>query len=79
MHGKAGMYDTHGCVQGGANLELNRKLSAARERAVALASGNRVMGIVQRVGVDQLVLSLDGEADSVSVPIHKIDQVVMAS
>jgi sRNA-binding regulator protein Hfq len=68
-------------IQSGSGLaELLDEFAESRDRlAVTLASGNRVMGIVQRVGVDQLVLLLDGEADSMTVPIHKIDQVVMAS
>jgi hypothetical protein len=60
--------------------ELLDEFAESRDRlALTLASGNRVMGVVQRVGVDQLVLVLDGEADSMTVPIQKIDQVVMAS
>ncbi len=68
-------------IQSGPDLaELLDEFAESRERlALTLASGNRVMGVVQRVGVDQLVLVLDGEADSMTVPIRKIDQVVIAT
>jgi len=55
------------------------KLSGTNERiAVTLSTGNRLMGSIQRVGIDQLVLRLDGDADTVTVPLFAIDQVVMA-
>ena len=43
--------------------------------ALTLSTGNRMMGTVQRVGIDQVILRLDGDADTVTVPLHAIDQV----
>lgn len=45
--------------------------------AVTLSTGNQVMGRVDRVGLDQLVLRLDGDGDSMTVPLFAIDQVVL--
>lgn len=57
--------------------ELLDRYSETSERvAVTTASGNMVMGSVQRVGEDQLVLKLDGSGDSLTVPTTAIDQVV---
>lgn len=45
--------------------------------AITLASGNKVMGAVERVGLDQLVLRLDGGADALTIPLEAIDQAVI--
>jgi len=59
--------------------ELLDELSSRRERiAVTLSTGNHVMGSILRVGVDQVVLRLDGDADTATVPLFAIDQVVLA-
>lgn len=58
--------------------DLLDELSQANERvALTLNSGNRVMGTLDRVGFDQLVLLLDGESDGLTVPLAVIDQVVI--
>lgn len=46
--------------------------------ALILSSGNRLVGQILRVGEDQVVLRLDGDADTVTVPLFAIDQVVLA-
>lgn len=59
--------------------ELLDEYSEANDRlALTMSTGNKLMGAVQRVGVDQMVLRLDGDADTVTVPLHAIDQVVIA-
>lgn len=45
--------------------------------SVTLASANKVMGVIERVGLDQLVLRLDGNADVLTIPLDAIDQVVI--
>lgn len=45
--------------------------------ALTLRSGNRVMGTVERVGLDQVVLRLDGGADALTIPLQAIDQAVV--
>lgn len=45
--------------------------------AITLASGNLAMGVVSRVGIDQVTLRLDGDADSLTIPLAAIDQVVV--
>lgn len=57
--------------------ELLDRYSETNERiAATTTSGNTVMGTVQRVGEDQVVLSLDGSGDTLTVPTSAIDQVV---
>lgn len=49
-----------------------------RDRAsFTLSTGNRLMGIIDRVGVDQIVVSLDGDGESMTIPLTAIDQVVL--
>lgn len=58
--------------------ELLDELSQTKERvALTLNSGNKVMGVLDRVGFDQLVLRLDGESDGMTVPLMVIDHVVI--
>ena len=58
--------------------ELLDELTHDNDRlAITLGSGNKVMGAVERVGLDQLVLRLDGGADALSIPLHAIDQAVI--
>lgn len=53
--------------------------SEERERiSLTLSTGNRLMGSLLRVGQDQVVLRLDGDSDTVTVPLFAIDQVVLA-
>ena len=60
--------------------ELLDRLNADRTRiAVTTASGNRVMGTVDRIGQDQIVLTLDGRGDTMTIPVATIDQVVAAA
>ena len=59
--------------------ELLDEFSEDNDRlALTMSTGNRLMGAVQRVGVDQMVIRLDGDADTVTVPLHAIDQVVIS-
>ena len=46
--------------------------------ALTMSTGNTLMGEVQFVGADQVVLRRDGDASTVTVPLHAIDQVVLA-
>ena len=57
--------------------ELLDRYSETNERiAATTTSGNTVMGTVERVGEDQVVLALDGSGDTLTVPTSAIDQVV---
>ncbi len=61
-------------------IDILDRYSETNERiAVTTASGNKVMGHIDRVGNDQLVLRLDGRGDTMTIPAMAIDQVVMAS
>ena len=61
-------------------VEMLDRYSETNERiAATTASGNTVMGTVQRVGEDQMVLRLDGSGDSLTVPTAAIDQVVTST
>lgn len=44
--------------------------------AVTTANSNQIMGRIERVGEDQLVITLDGHGDTMTIPIEAIDQVV---
>lgn len=46
--------------------------------AVTTTSGNRVMGTLARIGQDQVVLTLDGRGDTMTVPTSTIARVVSA-
>lgn len=46
--------------------------------ALTMSTGNRFMGSILRVGDDQIVLRLDGDADTLTVPLVAVDQVVLA-
>ena len=45
--------------------------------AVVTAGGNRFMGRAQHVGVDQLVIGLDGDGDSLTLPLAAIFEVAV--
>ena len=45
---------------------------------LTLASGNALAGHIDRVGIDQVVLTLDGDGEAMTVPLAAIDQVVVA-
>lgn len=66
-------------IESGPQLgELLDELGENRERvALTLASGNRVMGTIDRVGFDQIVLRLDAESDCMTVPLAVVDQVAI--
>ena len=54
------------------------EVSAERERiALTLSTGNRIAGTILRVGIDQIALRLDGDEDTLTVPLFAIDQVVL--
>ncbi len=58
--------------------ELLDELAQNNDRlAITLTSGNKVMGVVERVGLDQLVLRLDGGADALTIPLRAIDEAVI--
>ncbi len=69
-----------GPIETGPELaDLLDNYSEERERiALTLSTGNRLMGSILRVGEDQVVLRLDGDSDTVTVPLFAIDQVVLA-
>ncbi|MFT7474275.1 MAG: sRNA-binding regulator protein Hfq [Verrucomicrobiales bacterium] len=72
--------EVDGASTGPEMAELLDEYSVDKQRlALTMSSGNRLMGAVLRVGVDQMVIRLDGDADSMTVPLHAIDQVVMAT
>lgn len=77
---QGGGHDRHS-VDLSEGVEFGSLLDAmAEDRArlsVTLASANRVMGVIERVGMDQLVLRLDGESDVLTIPLDVIDQVVI--
>lgn len=55
------------------------EVTAQHQRVgLTLSRGNKVMGTVLRVGIDQVVMRLDGDADTVTVPLFAIDQVVLS-
>jgi len=56
---------------------LDELANDRRRLSMTLASGNRLMGVIERVGQDQVVLRLDGGADSMTVNLGAIDQVVI--
>lgn len=62
---------------GPALAEVLDLLAQERARlAITLDSRNRVMGMIERVGFDQVVLRLDGESDVLTIPLGVIDHVV---
>lgn len=67
-------------LDGGPELaDILDELSADNERiGLTLSTGNRVMGAILQVGIDQVALRLDGDADTITVPLFAIDQVVLA-
>lgn len=68
-------------INSGADLALILD-TYAQERhrvSITLASGNHMMGRVDRVGMDQLVITLDGDGESMTVPLSAIDQVVIGT
>ncbi len=46
--------------------------------AFTLSTGNRIMGHVDRVGLDQVIITLDGDSDTMTIPLFAIDQVVIS-
>jgi len=46
--------------------------------AFTLSTGNRIMGHVDRVGLDQVIITLDGAGDTMTIPLFAIDQVVIS-
>lgn len=68
-------------IDGGAEMaSLLDEYAAHRDRAAfTLSTGNRLMGTIDRVGIDQVVISLDGEGESMTIPLIAIDQVVLSS
>ena len=68
-----------GLIDGPSFSELLDSYSETNERiAITMSSNNNVMGTIQRVGQDQLVLQLDGRGDTMTIPIAAIDQIVRA-
>lgn len=65
-------------LEGGPSMaELLDDLAVDRRLAVGTVGGNRFMGRMLRVGVDQLTLRLDGEHDVLTIPLSAIAEVVI--
>ena len=47
--------------------------------AFTLSTGNKMMGRIDRVGLDQLVITLDGGGETMTIPLAAIDQVVISA
>ena len=50
-----------------------------RRVSLTLSRGNSVVGRISRVGLDQVVLTLDGDGETMTIPVSAIDQVVVSS
>ena len=46
--------------------------------SLTLSRGNNLVGSVSRVGLDQIVLILDGDGESMTIPLSAVDQVVVS-
>jgi len=57
---------------------LDEYTSEQHRIAFTMASGNRFMGRISRVGIDQVVITLDGDGESLTVPLEAIDHVVIS-
>lgn len=57
---------------------LDNASTMGRRVAFTLTSGNTLAGRIDRVGIDQAVLTLDGDGETITVPLQAIDQVVIA-
>ena len=57
--------------------ELLDELAVDRRVAIGTIGGNRFMGRLLRVGVDQVTLQLDGERDALTVPLAAIAEAVI--
>jgi len=56
---------------------LDEYANAGQRLALTLSTGNRVMGHIDRVGLDQVIINLDGDRETMTIPLFAIDQVVM--
>lgn len=57
---------------------LDTYATERRRVSLTLSRGNNVVGSISRVGLDQIVLILDGDGETMTVPLAAIDQVVVS-
>lgn len=57
---------------------LDQHAQSGMRVALALASTNRVVGRLGHVGQDQIVLTLDGSGETMTIPTSAIDQAVIS-
>lgn len=58
---------------------LDSVFDSGQRAALTTRGGNRLMGVVDHVGEDQVTLRLDGDSDTVVVAISSIDEVAVES
>jgi len=56
---------------------LDEQAEGQGRLAFTLSSGHKVIGHISRVGIDQVVVTLDGDGESMTIPLPAIDQVVI--
>ena len=68
-------------IDGGANLAeiLDNYAQGGRRVAFTLSTGNIMMGRIDRVGIDQVVIRLDGDGESMTIPLTAVDQVTVSA
>ena len=66
-------------ITSGADLAqiLDAQAHDRRRVSFTMSSGNHIMGQINRVGLDQVVVTLDGDGETMTVPLFAIDQVVI--
>jgi len=67
-------------IDSGADLAqiLDDYAQGGRRIAFTLSTGNVMMGRIDRVGIDQVVIRLDGDGESMTIPLIAIDQVMVS-
>lgn len=58
---------------------LDSVFDSGQRAAITTRGGNRLMGVVDHVGQDQLTLRLDGDSDALIIAISGIDEVAVES
>ena len=68
-------------IDGGANLAeiLDNYAQGGRRVAFTLSTGNIMLGRIDRVGIDQVVIRLDGDGESMTIPLTAVDQVTVSA
>ena len=68
-------------ISGGPELAhiLDGYVGEHTRMAFTLSTGNKFMGRIDRVGLDQLVITLDGGGEAMTIPLAVVDQVVISA